>query len=67
MGLFNPCVSHENDSAVLALTSLLPLPHPPKKKTFTTYPKRLSIKTSPHQCVAPGIDPMNSPHLRIVV
>ena len=27
--------------------------------------KRLPIKTSPHQCDAPGIDPMSSPHLRI--
>ena len=27
--------------------------------------KRLPIKTSPHQCDAPGIDPMIRPHLRI--
>ena len=31
----------------------------------TTYPKLLLIKTPPHQCAAPGTDPMNNPHLRI--
>ena len=60
----NPSVSCENDSAVLALTSPLSLPLPPKKKIHN-HPKRLLIKTSPHQCDAPGIDPMSSPHLRI--
>ncbi len=60
MGLFNPYVSCENDSAILALVSLLPLPRPPKKKTSTTYPKRLPIKTSPQQCAVPGIDPMST-------
>ncbi len=39
----------------------------PSRKTIpvTTYPKRLSIKTSPHQCDSPEIDPINIPHLRI--
>ena len=44
---------------------LFPSPVPPRKKPSTTYPKRLLIKTSPHQCDAPGIDPMSGPHLRI--
>ncbi len=39
----NPCVSCENDSAVLALTSPLPLPRPLKKKIHRP------PKTSPHQ------------------
>ena len=54
MGLFEPA----------CLTSPLPLPHPPKKKIHN-HPKRLLIKTSPHQCADPGIDPMGIPHLRI--
>jgi hypothetical protein len=53
-----------DDSAVLDLTSPLHPPPPPKKKIHN-HPKHLLIKTSPHQCDVPGIDPMSSPHLRI--
>ncbi len=58
----NLCVSYENDSAVLDLGSPLPLT---KKNHPQPTQKRLPIKTSPHQYVTPGIDPMRSPHLRI--
>jgi hypothetical protein len=40
-------------------------PPPPQEKNPQPTQKRLPIKTSPHQCAAPGIDPMRSPHLRI--
>ena len=43
---------------------LFPSPVPPRKKIHNL-PKRLPIKTSPHQCADPGIDPMSSPYLRI--
>ena len=65
MGFLNPCVSCENDSAVLALVSPLPLPRPPKKNHPQPTQKRMPIKTSPHQCDDPGIDPMSNLHLRI--
>ena len=40
-------------------------PPPPQEKNPQPTQKRLPIKTSPHQCDTPGIDPMIRPHLRI--
>jgi hypothetical protein len=56
--------SCENDSAVLALTSPLPLPRPPKKK-INNLPKNVSPSNFHQQCADPGIDPISSPHPRI--
>ncbi len=57
--------SCENNSSVLSLEFPLPLPLPPKKKIHNLPKNIFPSRPLHHQCVDPGADSMDFPHLRV--